>query len=79
MKTRIFTIKNRFTGEVIVKKEAETLKEVVEENKANLREANLQGANLQRASLWAADLRGAKIKTSQKEDFLKSLEVIIED
>ena len=72
-----FQIKNRYTGEIIVEMEAETLKEVVEKNKANLQGADLQGANLQganlqganlqgadlqEANLWGADLRGAKLR-----------------
>ena len=62
-----FTIKKRFTDEIIVEQEAESLKEVVEKNKADLREADLRGA----------DLQEAKILTSQKDDLLKSLGVII--
>ena len=86
-------IKNRFTNKVIVEIEAENIREVVEKNKANLREANLQEANLQEAdlqganlreanlreaNLWGADLRKVKIKITQEEEFLKSIGVQIE-
>jgi len=61
-----FQIKKRFTDEIIIEMEAETLKEVVEKNKANLREtelwgADLRGANLWEANLWGADLREANL------------------
>ena len=89
-----FQIKNRYTGEIIVEMEAETLKEVVEKNKvilrgADLREANLWGANLWEANLQEVNLRGAnfrgtdlwgaKIKITQKEDLIKSLGIIVEN
>ena len=57
-----FQIKNRYTGEIIVEMEAETLKEVVEKNKANLRRADLRGANLRGANLRGADLRRADLR-----------------
>ena len=67
-----FQIKNRYTGEIIVEMEAETLKEVVEKNKvilrgadlwgANLRGANLRGADLQEANLRGVDLQGADLR-----------------
>ena len=61
-----FQIKNTYTDEVIVEMEAETLREVVEKNKADLRGADfvgadLRGANLQGADLWEADLRKADL------------------
>jgi len=56
-----FQIKNRYTGEIIVEMEAETLKEVVEKNKANLRGADLWGADLQGANLREADLQEANL------------------
>ena len=59
-----FQIKNRYTGEIIVEMEAETLREVIEKNKANLREADL----------WEA-----KIKITQKEDLIKSLGIVVKD
>ena len=85
-----FTIKNRFTGKVIVETEAETIKEVVKKNKADLwgadlrgadlwradlrgadlREADLREADLRGADLWGADLWRAKIKITQKENFI---------
>ena len=84
-----FQIKKRFTDEIIIEMEAETLKEVAEKNKANLREANLREANLRGADLWGAnlrgadlrgaDLRGAKIKITQKDELIQSLGIIIED
>ena len=89
-----FTIKNRYTNEIIIEMEAKTLKEVVEKNKAdlreanfgeanlwgaNLREANLWGADLWGANLWGANLWGAKIKITQKEDIIKGLGIIIKN
>ena len=68
------TIKNRFTDKIIVEAEAETLKEVVVANKANLQEANLQEADL-----WGADLWGAKIKITQQKDLLQSIGIEIKD
>ena len=56
-----FQIKNRYTGEIIVEMEAETLKEVVEKNKANLRGADLWGADLRGANLRGADLQEANL------------------
>ena len=72
MKT--FTIKNRYTNEVIVEMEAETLRDVVVANKANLYEANLREADLRGANLCEA-----KIKVTQKEELLKSLQIIVEE
>ena len=84
-----FQIKNRYMGEIIVEMEAETLKEVVEKNKANLQEANLQeanlwgadlrGAKLRGADLWGTDLWGIKIKITQKEDLIKNLGIVVEN
>jgi len=74
-----FQIKNRYTGEIIVEMEAETLREVIEKNKANLREADLRGADLREANLREANLRGAKIKITQKEDLIKSLGIVVKD
>ena len=89
-----FQIKNRYTGEIIVEMEAETLREVIEKNKANLRGADLRGANLLGADLWGADLRGAnlwgadlrgadlwgaEIKITQKEGLIKSLGIVVKD
>jgi len=73
-----FQIKNRFTNEIIVEAEAKTLKEVVEKNRANLSRANLSRADLYGADLSRADLSWAKIKSSQKDDLIKSLRIIIE-
>ena len=82
-----YQIKNRYTREIIVEKEAETLREVVEKNKsklwkADLQEADLRGADLQEADLWGADLRRAdlreaKIKSSQIKDLIRGLGIII--
>ena len=84
-----YIITNRYTDKVIVRMEAESLKEVVEKNKADLSEANLFGADLSKANLSEADLSGAdlysanlfgvKIKITQKDKLLKSLNIIIED
>ena len=64
-------IKNRFTGQVIVEGEYESVKDCLEKNRgadlrgaylegAYLERANLRGANLERANLERANLRGAK-------------------
>jgi len=62
-----YTIKNRYTDKIIAEMEAESLKEVVVKNKANLQEADLCGANLCGANLWGANLckanlQGAKLQ-----------------
>lgn len=57
-----FQIKNRYTNEVIIEMEAETFKEVVIKNKANLRKADLWGADLRKADLWEADLWEADLR-----------------
>ena len=62
-------IKDRYTSEVIKE---------IEVKEANLCGADLRGANLRGANLYEADLRGAKIKTTQKEELLKSLSIIVE-
>lgn len=59
-----------------------TIKDLCENNKANLREANLYEANLSGADLMNAKFTGkggtTKIKKSQLDDFLKALGVICE-
>jgi len=52
------TIKNRYTGKVLVEGEAENLKEFLEDNAS----ADLIGANLRDADLIGADLRGANLR-----------------
>ncbi|MFA7702691.1 MAG: pentapeptide repeat-containing protein [Patescibacteria group bacterium] len=47
-------------------------------SRANLYEANLYEANLYEADLSRADLSWAKIKSSQKEELIKSIRIIIE-
>jgi hypothetical protein len=65
-------IKNRFSGEIILCGEYESIKECLEKNKtanlsganlygANLSGADLSGANLSRADLYGADLYGADL------------------
>ena len=61
------TIKNRFTGEVIIEDEGASLRALAEKNFANLRyadlrDANLQGANLRGANLRDANLRGVNLR-----------------
>ncbi len=65
-------IRNRFTGNIIISGEYESIKHCLERNRANLQEANLRGADLQEADLrgadlqeadlWGADLRGADLR-----------------
>ena len=57
-----YIIKNRFSDEVIFEMEAESFKEAVEKNKANLHGADLHEADLRAANLYAADLRGADLR-----------------
>jgi uncharacterized protein YjbI with pentapeptide repeats len=58
-----FTIKNRFTDEVIIEGEAESLKDFLEKNRgADLRGANLYGADLRGANLYGANLYGANLR-----------------
>jgi len=62
-----YTIKNRFTGEIIVEAEAGSLKKLIVANRANLQGANLQeadlrGAYLREANLQEADLREADLQ-----------------
>ena len=55
-------IKNRYTDEIIIEGEAESMKKFLEKNNgANLREADLRGADLREADLLGADLRGADL------------------
>ena len=83
-------IKNRFTNEIMLEGEADSIKQFLEKNHgANLYRANLYGANLYRANLSeanlseanlsGADLSGAKIKITQKEEFIKSLHIDIQE
>ncbi len=77
-------IKNRWTGELKLGGEAESLKAFVQANSADLRDADLCDADLRDADLRDANLRNAnlcdaKIKISQKEEFLRVLKIIIEE
>ena len=89
-----FIIKNRYTDEVKFEIEAESLKDAVEKNRADLHGADLGGADLHGADLGGADLHGAdlygtnlreadlygaKIKISQKEELLKALHIEIKE
>ena len=76
-------IQNRFSRNIIVSAEEESLKIAVEKNKADLRganlsEADLRGADLREADLSEANLSGATIKISQKEDLIRCLGIKIE-
>lgn len=81
-------VKNRWTGEVEFTSTKKTIKEVVEDNKADLREADLREANLYGAGLRGADLQDAKfygkggtkpLKRSQLPYFLAALWFVIEE
>ena len=88
-------IKNRFTNEIMLEGEADSIKQFLEKNhganlyradlsganlyRADLSEANLSEANLSEANLSGADLSGAKIKITQKEEFIKSLRIDIQE
>ena len=76
------TIINRFTKKTIVEGEFESLKKAVEENKGGLSRAylsgaDLYGANLSGANLHGADLSRANIKSTQKDELLKSLRIVV--
>jgi hypothetical protein len=63
----VIEIKNRFTGEVKFTSEKSTIKEVCQDNKADLsgadlRDANLYGADLREANFYEADLSGADLR-----------------
>ena len=58
----VIEIKNRFTGAIKFTSEKSTIKEAVQDNKANLRGANLYGADLYGADLSGANLRGADLR-----------------
>jgi hypothetical protein len=56
-------IKNRYTGNIILCGEYESIKDCLEKNRgANLRGANLRGANLEGANLEGAYLEGAYLE-----------------
>jgi uncharacterized protein YjbI with pentapeptide repeats len=55
-------IKSRYSGLIIIVGEYDSIIDVVEKNKSNLRGADLQGANLYEASLRGADLREANLQ-----------------
>ena len=54
-------IKNRYTDEIIVEMEAESIREVVEKNRASLSGADLSWVDLSGAKLYGADLSGADL------------------
>ena len=56
-----FKITNRFTDEVMIEGEANSFKEFVEANKADLSEADLSEADLSGADLSEADLSGVDL------------------
>ena len=61
-------IKTRYSGEIILCGEYESIKECLNKNRgadlrgADLRGADLRGANLRDADLWDADLLGADLR-----------------
>ncbi len=56
-------IKNRYTNEIIIEGEANSIKELLEKNRgADLSGAGLRGANLREANLCGADLSGAELR-----------------
>jgi uncharacterized protein YjbI with pentapeptide repeats len=58
----------RLDGTLIAESETNTLKELCEENRANLGGANLGGADLGGADLGGADLRGADLGGANLRD-----------
>jgi len=66
-------IKNRFTGDILIDGEYESLRHACEANKTNLRDANLGGANLcganlRYATLYDANLRDANLRGANLSD-----------
>ena len=60
-------IKNRFTGKIIVEREAESIKELVEycvKNKISLFQADLSRSNLSYSDLRGSNLRGSNLSYS---------------
>ena len=55
-------IKNRFTGDIIVAGEYDSVRRAVTKHKADLCGANLCGADLSDANLYDANLRGANLR-----------------
>ena len=55
-------IKNRFTGDIIVAGEYDSVRRAVTKHKADLSGANLRGANLYDADLCGADLSRANLR-----------------
>ena len=67
-----FQIKKRFSNEILIEGEANSFKEFVEANKADLSEADLSNADLSEADLYKA-----KIKITQKDEIIKALKIEI--
>jgi uncharacterized protein YjbI with pentapeptide repeats len=62
-------IKNRFTGEILIRGECESIKDCLEKNKgADLRGADLSSADLRGAYLRYADLRYADLRDADLRD-----------
>lgn len=63
-----FQIKHKTTGKVTIEAEAESFKQVVENQGLNLYAANLQGADLQNANLQGADLQKANLQGAKLQE-----------
>ncbi len=62
-------IKNRFTDNIIIVGEYESIKDSLIKNRgANLYGADLRGADLREADLYGADLRGANLRGANLRD-----------
>ena len=59
-----FQIKKRFSNEILIEGEANSFKEFVEANKADLSEADLSNANLSETDLSNADLYKADLSNA---------------
>ena len=64
-------IKNRWSGDVIVSGDYESIKSACIENKANLRGADFRGANLKGANLDGANLDGARNYAQSHDIFIE--------
>jgi len=57
-------ILNKYTNEIICKDEELSIKELAQNNNANLVNANLEDANLRNANLEDANLRNANLENA---------------
>jgi len=64
---KIMNILKRLNGEIIEESE-DSMREICERNKHNLRNADLGDVDLRNADLWGADLRGVDLRDANLWD-----------